>query len=270
MGNRLTKKQRMAAKKRERDAMLRLRRRNEVREDQTETKRQQKLRELREAEEKRLAERRAEHLLEDGRSWAMADACVGRANELCAKLKEAKIPHFRATDEVERVLPSGRRQKLKVPLVARTVFVGVEDRDHLATLAAKFPWLGEKNPQQPFGRAKDGTEFHWVVSRVHRRESGQDKHGNPVLRTVLLPEEDVKRFADTVIGAQPIVAPDDSIKPGEAVRVEDGPFATFPGTVTAIDEGTGDLIVDVAIFGKAVPVSLHPKQVTRLDEKKAA
>lgn len=269
MTNRLTKKQRMAARKRERDAMLRMQRRNEVREDQNETKRQQKLRQLREEEEARIAARRAEHMVVDGQKWVMADASVGRAAELCAKLKEAKIPHFRATEEQERVSPSGRRQTVKVPVVARTIFVGVEHKAHLDALTAKFPWLNEKRPQQPYGRTAQGEEFPWMVDRVHKRLTVDDE-GYEVLAPAMVPETEVKRFAETVIGVQPIKAHDDSIKPGESVRVEDGPFATFPGTVKAIDKGTGDLIVDVSIFGRLTPVSLHPKQVTRLDEKRAA
>lgn len=270
MSNRQGKKQRMAARKRERDAMLRMQRRNEAFEAQAETKSQRKVREDLQAEADRIAARRAEHNLVDGQAWIMADACVGRTNELCDKLKSAGIPHFRATDEVERVLLSGRRQMIKVPLVARTVFVGVEHRDHLATLVEKFPWLGEKAPQQDFGRDKNGKEFHWVVKRVRRRHMGDDKHGNPVYSPATIPEKEVKDFATTVIGQQPSKAPDDSIKAGEAVRVEDGPFATFPGTVVRVDDETGDLIVDVSIFGRLTPVSLHPKQVTRLDERRAA
>jgi len=269
MTSRLTKKQRMAARKRERDAVLRLQRRNEVREDQNETKRQQKLRQLREEEEARIAARRAEHMVVDGKKWIMADASVGRATELCAKLKEADIPHFRATEEQERISPSGRKQVVKVPVVARTIFIGVEHQAHLSVLAAKFPWLNEKRPQQPYGRGIQGEEFPWMVDRVHKRQT-RDKEGYEVLAPALLPEKQVKDFANTVIGLKPIKAPDDSIKPGESVRVEDGPFATFPGTVKAIDEETGDLIVDVSVFGRLTPVHLHPKQVSRIDDRRAA
>lgn len=74
-----------------------------------------------------------------------------------------------------------------------------------------------------------------------------------------------------MIGAYPIrPSEDDAIKLGDVARVEDGAFATFPGTVKPIDEGTGDLMVDVAICGGLTSVSLHPEQVSRLDAKKAA
>jgi len=51
---------------------------------------------------------------------------------------------------------------------------------------------------------------------------------------------------------------------GEAVKIIDGPFADFLGTVDSIDEGKGKVKVLVSIFGRETPVELDFLQVSKL------
>ena len=51
---------------------------------------------------------------------------------------------------------------------------------------------------------------------------------------------------------------------GEAVKIVDGPFADFLGTIDNIDEAKGKLKVLVSIFGRETPVELDFLQVTKL------
>lgn len=51
---------------------------------------------------------------------------------------------------------------------------------------------------------------------------------------------------------------------GEAVKIVDGPFADFLGTVDNIDEAKGKLKVLVSIFGRETPVELDFLQVSKL------
>lgn len=51
---------------------------------------------------------------------------------------------------------------------------------------------------------------------------------------------------------------------GEAVKIIDGPFADFLGTVESIDEAKGKVKVLVSIFGRETPVELDFLQVSKL------
>ena len=55
-----------------------------------------------------------------------------------------------------------------------------------------------------------------------------------------------------------------SFNEGDSVKVIEGPFATFVGTVEAVSD-KGKVKVNVSIFGRPTPVELDFNQVEKVD-----
>ncbi len=65
------------------------------------------------------------------------------------------------------------------------------------------------------------------------------------------------------------VKPKVQFEPGENVKITDGPFMSFDGTVDEVDPNRGKLKVSVAIFGRTAPVELEYWQVERVVNENA-
>lgn len=71
---------------------------------------------------------------------------------------------------------------------------------------------------------------------------------------------------DTILKFMQMEAPKykASFSVGEAVKIVDGPFADFLGSIDSIDEEKGKIKVLVSIFGRETPVELDFLQVAKL------
>ncbi len=78
-------------------------------------------------------------------------------------------------------------------------------------------------------------------------------------------ESEIKQIKDRVESSKEAPRLSVSFEPGESVRVLDGPFANFTGTVDEVDVEKGRLRILVSIFGRSTPVELNYNQVEKVE-----
>ncbi|MGK0359121.1 MAG: transcriptional antiterminator NusG [Bradymonadia bacterium] len=78
-----------------------------------------------------------------------------------------------------------------------------------------------------------------------------------------VPDHEVRRITNQIEEGTASPTPTQRFEEGETVRVIDGPFASFNGTVDEVNADKARLRVLVSIFGRATPVELDFAQVEK-------
>jgi transcriptional antiterminator NusG len=107
----------------------------------------------------------------------------------------------------------------------------------------------------------DDTTWH-LVRDIPKVSGFLGAKGKPAPITNAEAERMIKQLQDTAERPRHVVA----YEVGETVKVTDGPFNSFTGTVETVDEGKSRLTVSVSIFGRATPVELDFTQVEKIKE----
>jgi len=77
-------------------------------------------------------------------------------------------------------------------------------------------------------------------------------------------EEEVKRITDQMREGALKPKPKVQFQRGDSIRVIDGPFTNFTGTIDEVKSDKGKLRILVSIFGRATPVELEFSQVEKV------
>jgi transcriptional antiterminator NusG len=174
----------------------------------------------------------------DGRAWYVVHCYSGQENKVRHNLEQ-------------RIETMGMKEKIFDIIIPTVEEIEVKDGKRRTVDKRVYP--GYLMVQMIL------TEESWFVVRNTPGVTGFVGMGNTP--TALRPEEMtqiLKRMETTT----PTVRP--TYKPGQKVRVVDGPFNDFVGTVESIDMDRGKVRVLVSFFGRETPVELDFLQVEKV------
>jgi len=142
--------------------------------------------------------------------------------------------------------------------------------------------------EDKIGRILIPTEKVIEIKGGRKREAEKKFYPGYILIEMEMDEEtwhlvrNTPRVSGFVGGAKPMPIPEDEVQQiiqqiekgpaaqvktqftaGEAVRIIDGPFSNFTGTIEEVDMDHGRLRVMVSIFGRQTPVELNFFQVEK-------
>lgn len=99
----------------------------------------------------------------------------------------------------------------------------------------------------------------WLLVRTTPGVTGFIGVGN---KPTSIPKKEVDAIKQFMEMKEPLYKSKFSV--GEAIKIIDGPFTDFLGTIESTDEARGKVRVLVSIFGRETPVELDFLQVTKI------
>lgn len=165
-------------------------------------------------------------------------------------------------------IQTGYETKVKKALEQRIKSLGVEDKIFDVIIPTREIVVVKK------GKKTNATEKvfpgyilirmilddnSWLVVRTTEGVTGFVGAG---LKPTAISDKEVQAIMKFVTQEQPKFKTKFSVD--EAVKITEGPFADFLGTIESIDEARGKVKVLVSIFGRETPIELDFLQVAKL------
>jgi len=165
-------------------------------------------------------------------------------------------------------IQTGYENKVKQALEQRVKSLGVEDKIFEIVIPTREIVVIKKGKKsKAVEKVFPGyvlvrmilTDDSWLVVRTTEGVTGFVGAG---LKPTPISDKEVQAIMKFVQQEQPKFKTKFSV--GEAVKITEGPFADFLGTIQSIDEERGKVHVLVSIFDRETPVELDFLQVTKL------
>ncbi len=165
-------------------------------------------------------------------------------------------------------IQTGYEQKTKQALEQRIKSLGVEDKIFKVVIPIKEVVTVKKGKKT---KVKEKVfpgyilvkmimdDHSWLVVRTTEGVTGFVGAG---LKPTPISEKEVEAIMKFVQQEQPKFKAKFSV--GEAVKITEGPFAEFLGTIEAVDEERGKVKVLVSVFGRETPVELDFLKIKKL------
>lgn len=184
-----------------------------------------------------------------------------------AKPKAAKRPNARGKWYIVHTY-SGHENKVAKTLMQRVQAMGFEERifdalvptrDTIRVRGGKKETIKEKIFPGYILVNMDLSDEAWVLVRT---TPGVTSFVGAQNKPTPIRDDEVDAIVAFVEQKDPVYKAQFSA--GEAVKITDGPFSDFLGTVESIDEAKGKIKVLVSIFGRETPVELDFLQVAKI------
>jgi transcriptional antiterminator NusG len=170
--------------------------------------------------------------------WYVIQTYSGYENKVKAALQE-RISAYKLDESFGEIL---------IPTESVVEFVGGQKR----TTSRKF------YPGYIFVQM-DLNEQTWHMVKSTPKVASFIGHQTPAA----VPEEQIKRVTQQMAEGAIKPKPRMAFQEGDAVRVVDGPFANFTGTIDEVRADKQKVRVKVSIFGRPTPVELDFVQVEK-------
>ena len=163
---------------------------------------------------------------------------------------------------------SGHEDKVKKNLEQRVKFLGGEDKVFQVIVPTEDE-VEIKDGQRRTVTKKVFPGYLLVQMELDNESWGVVRNTPGVTgfvssanKPVPLSEEEVKKIIDQMEAEAPRIK--SGFSSGDSVRVMDGPFIDFVGTVEGVNAEKGKVRVLISLFGRETPVELDFLQVERL------